>query len=198
VIEPAPSPKASPAAPACWPPLFLRAAVAAAFGLLTVFWQHPDGAAAGWAAAAYLLGTAASLLWLGRVIPSAGPGAAAGSAARGKYLTLILFLLAAVIFILPFGSVFSGWAGGVALLAAGGSELIQGLRSRANSPLARDAITTGAISAGAGVLLALVAPLGYKAVLGVLGGSAVILAVLLVLAGLSYRHDAVSTGQAVN
>ncbi|MCU1574394.1 MAG: hypothetical protein JWO93_2476 [Micrococcaceae bacterium] len=167
-----------------WRPLFVRGALAAAFGLLTVFWQQPNGAPAGWAAAAYLLGTAGSLIWL----RSALPGRVAARA--GMLRTAGFFLLAAIVFALPLGPDRHGWIGGAAVLAAGLSELVLGRRGPAETPLARDGITNGVISAGAGVLLIFVAPLGYKAVMGVLGGSAVILAVLLVLAGLSYRHDA--------
>jgi hypothetical protein len=186
VTEPAPSPfpVAPAAASAPWRPLFVRGALAAAFGLLTVFWQRPSGAPAGWAAAAYLLGTAGSLIWLRSALPGPVP------ARTGMLRTAGFFLLAAIVFVLPLGPGLHGGIGGAAVLAAGLSELVVGRRGRAESPLARDGITNGIISAGAGLLLVLVAPLGYKAVMGVLGGSAVILAVLLVLAGLSYRHDA--------
>jgi hypothetical protein len=63
------------------------------------------------------------------------------------------------------------------------------MRTPALLPLARDWRISGALLILTGIILTLVSGLGSKAQLGVLGGGAMILAVQLLLAGLSYRHD---------
>lgn len=175
-----------------WKPLLLRAIVAAAFGVLTIFWQEPSLAVLVVAGGLYLLATGACALVLARCLPA--DRASAKPVLRAE--AVVLAVGAAVVFVLPSAGVFAA-AASAALLFSGGMELYLGLKHRGRFAAARDWVITGAIGVGTGALLPLFVDLQAHALLGVVGGSAILIAVLLGLAALGYRHDAASAGPAV-
>lgn len=176
-----------------WQPLLVRALVAAAFGALTIFWQEPSGRVMALSGAFYLLGTGAATHWLRERLRGKDP-------TPDSVLTLRLLLFStAVLFV---GGVLTvtlttpelfAISAAAALLIAGAVEIFLGLRHRRSSVIGRDWLITGVVNAATAlVLLALplLAPREPHSVLGVLGGSAIITAVVLLLAALGYRHDA--------
>lgn len=169
-----------------WKPVLARAAAAGALGLLSIFWRDPSIPVMSTAGGLYLLATGASLWLLTRSgsLPADARQLlliAAGAYAVGGALAVVL--QAPLFFALVAGS---------ALLAGGVVETILGVRHRRRHPLATDWLITGPVSLGTAVLLPLFIELEAHALLGVLGGSAIIVAVVLLLAALSYRHDAVN------
>lgn len=172
-------------------PVILRAVVALAFGAVTVFWGAPTAVGAAWCLAAYFVGLAAARAWLLRVQgnapdPRARPARSArlvASAAYGLAAATGLGLGAAPeVTVIAVGSA-------IAFALTGAADLAAGVQGRGRSPIARDEVIAGAVHLGAAVLLPFVAALGAHAVLGVAGGAAIITGVLLVIAGLSLRHD---------
>ncbi|MDP9884383.1 hypothetical protein J2W21_001893 [Sinomonas atrocyanea] len=172
-------------------PVILRALVALAFGAVTVFWGTPTPAGAAWSLAAYFVGLAAARAWLlreeGRAADPAGRPTAAvravASACFGLAAALGLGLGAA-----PAAAVIAV-GGAVALALTGIADVVAAVAGRGRSPLARDELIAGAVHLGAAVLLPFVAGLGAHALLGVAGGAAIITGVLLLIGGLSLRHD---------
>lgn len=176
-----------------WIPVLLRSAVAAAFGILTVFWQSPGVGVLSVAGGLYLLLTAAAV-WRMSVL------AGVQGLARVRSLQLLEAALYAVagIAVLALRTVeaFSA-AAGAALLVGGAVELTLWAKARGAFLPARDWLITGVVSAGtAAILVAVLAmDLGAHAMLGVSGGSAIILAVVLATSGLGARWDARSQAQ---
>jgi len=173
-----------------WKPPLLRGVVAAVFGMVTVFWQQPGGFAAALATALYLLATAATVLWLRTLLPQARAGLRRALGLEIAFLALAGLASVLLYSLLPYAvTVAAG------LILAGASALLAGWRDRKSSQLAKDMLSTSTVTLATGIVLPLFLALGPKALLGVLGGSAIILAVLLLLAGLSYRHDARQAGR---
>lgn len=172
--------------PDLWQPVLLRAAAALAFGAVTIFWTAPSVEVMGWAGGLYLLATGVLLL---RGIPATGfqrdaaPGkmlSAAGAVLAGAGLSLVLL----------HGDLLFGVVAAVGLGVAGALELVCGLKLRGRHVLSRDWITSGAIGLGTAAVLPFFISLGAHALLGVVGGGAIISGVLWVLSGLTLRHDA--------
>lgn len=172
-------------------PVILRALVALAFGAVTVFWGTPTAAGAAWCLAAYFVGLAAARAWLlreeGRAADSGvGPTGAVrvlSSACFGLAAALGLGLAAA-----PEAAVIAVGAA-AAFALTGIADVIAAVAGRGRSPIARDELIAGVVHVGAAVLLPFVAGLGAHALLGVAGGAAIITGVLLLVGGLSLRHD---------
>ncbi|GAB3528295.1 hypothetical protein GCM10027402_29910 [Arthrobacter monumenti] len=188
-----------------WKPLLLRALIAAVFGALTIFWQEPSALVMGISGAFYLIGTGVAIHWLREKLRSARE-------IPDNPLTLRLLRFSAgvllgggvatVTFTTP--EIFSIVVT-VALLLAGAVEIFLGLKHRRTTEIGRDWLITGVVNAATALILPalpLFAPLEPHALLGVLGGSAIITAVVLLLAALGYRHEAQSgkagPSQAVN
>lgn len=164
--------------------------VALAFGAVTVFWGHPTTAGAAWAMAPYLCFLLAAEVWL---IRSELPAPGRASALIGLVPYAGAAVLGIVIAAVPSDAVV-GAAGAAALALVGISDVVRGALARRTpgsgvSPLARDALIAGVVNLGAGILLPFFVAAGPHALLGVAGGAAVITGVLLVVAGLSLRHD---------
>lgn len=173
-----------PASPALWRAFLLHAAVAGAFGLLTIFWSQPSVHVMSVAGGLYFLGLAFAVhltekslreqdavpLWLTRTAP--------------------VFLAVAGLLNLwvHSDSLFSG-TGALALALMGVVYLMVWAKNRGRHMAARDFLLTGVVSVLTGGLLPMFEALGAHALLGVAGGGAVITAVVLSLAALSYRHD---------
>ncbi len=195
-------------AAAFWQPVLIRALVAAAFGAITIFWQEPGRTVMAVAGGLFLL-LSGGAVWLLARQPAA--------AAHRQLLLLqaavlaVTGVLACVFQTVPMFTVLAT----AALLVSGGAELMLGWSNRpsgaakgrpaggagsasapgsasdaAGSVLARDWLITGAVSVGFGLALPFFAYLGPHALLGVLGGAAIIIAVVLLIAALSLRHDA--------
>ena len=165
-----------------WKPFLARAAVSALFGLVTIFWRDPSTLVLSVAGGLYLLLSGAAYLWTHRM---------AHWGARSRLLTDIGggLLLGAGIASLVFTDDRSfAFAGAVALVVAGAAELVRGLSIRAHVA-SRDLVTVGAVGIVTGGILPFVEQLGAHALLGVTGGGALLTAVVLGIAGLSYRHD---------
>lgn len=177
-----------------WKPLLLRGAIAGVFGLATVFWQQPSELGASLATALYLVLTAAAVLWLRTALAAASKKVLTALAIEAAFLVLAGLLALVMHSPVPYSIVV-----GLGLLAVGATGLAAGWRERKGSQLAKDRLSTGAVMLATGVILPFFIPMGTKALMGVVGGSAIILAVLLLLASLSYRHDELqSGGKAVN
>ncbi len=158
--------------------MLLRAAIALAFGALTVFWGAPSVQVLAWALGLYLLATAFAVLRSG-----SAPLAVAAVVALGG--------VAALLFQSDAGVTLSA---STALLVLGVWELVQGLRQRGRQVLARDWLISGVVGVGTAALLPFFTNLGAHALLGVAGGGAIISGVLWTLSGLSLRHDAGGRG----
>ena len=167
---------------AMWKPLLARAAISAVFGVLTIFWREPSTAVLSVLGGLYLLFLGATYLWTHRVL---------GVRERPSALTLVggaaLGAAGVATLILVEDSTFA-FAGAAALVLAGVVELVRGLAVRGHVA-ARDLVTVGVVAAATGAILPFFEHLGAHALLGVSGGGALITAVVLGIAALSYRHD---------
>lgn len=175
-----------PAAADAWQPVLVRAAIALAFGAVTIFWASPSEEAMGWLGGGYLLATGVVLIW-----GAGGSGLSAGSRPH-RALSLGAAVLAGAGFALilvPGSLVFASLAA-AGLGLAGAVETYLGLAFRGRSVLARDWVASGLVGLGTAAALPFFAGLGPHALLGVAGGGAIIAGVLWALAGLSLRHDA--------
>lgn len=172
----------NPGAP--WGPMLVRSLVAAVYGVLTIFWQDPTEPVLAYAGGAFLLLTGAAL------IPML-------SAARGHGTVRPLLLAEAAVYvlagaatlILSSAEVFRVTAA-AALILGGAVELFLWVKQRRAFLPARDWLITGAASLVSGLLVPVVYPLGVRALLGVTGGAAIIIAVIVAISALGARHDA--------
>ncbi|MCQ1994055.1 hypothetical protein [Arthrobacter sp. zg-Y1171] len=171
----------NPGAP--WGPMLVRSMVAAVYGVLTVFWQDPTEPVLVVAGGTYLLLTGVAL-W-----PML-------TAARGHGNVRAFLLVEAAAYVLAgaatlvFASAEAFRAAAAAALILGGAlEIILWVRNRSGFLPARDWLITGAAALGAGILVPLVYSLGVRALLGVTGGAAIIIAVIVAISALGARHD---------
>ncbi|AUZ88095.1 hypothetical protein CVO76_10975 [Arthrobacter agilis] len=174
-----------------WKPFLARAGVGAVFGLVTVFWRERSTLVMSVAGGLYLLLTGAAYLWTHRLpyrasrtrlLPDIGGGLLLGAG------------IASLVFLDDRSFAF---AGAVALVVAGGVEVLLGLTAR-GSVMARDLVIVGTVAVVTGALLPLVEHLGAHALLGVAGGGALLTAVVLGIAALSYRHDSALSAPATS
>ncbi|GAB3533166.1 hypothetical protein GCM10027403_06630 [Arthrobacter tecti] len=173
------------ASPALWRAFLLRAAAAGAFGLLTIFWGQPSVHVLSVAGGLYFLATAATVFLQERSLRAqdAAPAWLTGTAP-------VLLVVAGLLNLwIHTDAMFAG-TGALVLIVSGVVDVVVGIRNRGRHAAARDFLLVGVVSVLTGALLPLFQPLGAHALLGVSGGGAVITAVLLALAALSYRHDA--------
>lgn len=183
---PAESLPAAESRPGLWKPLVYRAAAALAFGALTIFWATPSVTGMGIAGGAYF---AATGLLLFKMVSTAGvsgrrPGkllSAGASAMVGAGVAAVAFqgdLLFAII-------------GAVGLGVLGLAEISAGILAKGHT-LGRDWLISGVVALGTAAVLPFFFGLGAHALLGVVGGGAIITGVLWMLSGLTIRHEAVS------
>ncbi|WP_156135028.1 hypothetical protein [Arthrobacter sp. L77] len=165
-----------------WRPFLVRAVVSGVFGLLTIFWREPSTLVMSIVGGLYFLLVGAAYLWTHRMRHwGAGP----------RVLTDIggglLLGAGAAVLVLRTEAGFA-FAGAAALVVAGAAELVRGLAARGHAA-ARDLVVVGVVGIATGAILPFVEPLGAHALLGVTGGGALLTAVVLGIAALSYRHD---------
>ncbi|ADX75007.1 hypothetical protein Asphe3_39190 [Pseudarthrobacter phenanthrenivorans Sphe3] len=172
--------------PDLWQPVLLRSVAALVFGAVTIFWAAPSVEVMGWAGGLYLLATGALLL------RSVGATGFQRDAAPGKMLSAAGAVLAGAGFslVLLHGDLVFGVVAAAGLGVAGALELACGLTLRGRHVLARDWIASGVVGLGTAAVLPFFISLGAHALLGVVGGGAIISGVLWVLSGLTLRHDA--------
>ncbi|MFP5366230.1 MAG: hypothetical protein ACLGIS_05125 [Actinomycetes bacterium] len=172
--------------PDLWQPVLLRSVAALVFGAVTIFWAAPSVEVMGWAGGLYLLATGVLLL------RSVGATGFQRDAAPGKMLSAAGAVLAGAGFslVLLHGDLVFGVVAAAGLGVAGALELACGLTLRGRHVLARDWIASGVVGLGTAAVLPFFISLGAHALLGVVGGGAIIAGVLWVLSGLTLRHDA--------
>ncbi len=165
-----------------WKPLLARAVVSAVFGLVTIFWREPSTSVMSLAGGLYLVLSGVAYLWTHRMVHRG---------ASSKLLTSIgggLLLGAGIASLAVVDDRSFAFAGALALVVAGLAELARGLAVRGHAA-ARDFVVVGAVGLVTGVILPFVEDLGAHALLGVTGGGALLTAVVLGIAALTYRHD---------
>ena len=171
-----------------WVPILLRSATAAAFGILTVFWQSPGVSVLSAAGGLYLLLTAVAVWRM-----AALAGASRQAQVRSLQLLEAAGYAVAGLAVLALRSVDVFWiAAGAAFLVGGVVELYLWVKARKAFLPARDWLITGVVSIGTAAILVAVQAmgLGAHAMLGVSGGAAIIIAVVLATSGLGARWDA--------
>ncbi|KAD4059764.1 hypothetical protein GD627_01320 [Arthrobacter yangruifuii] len=171
----------NPGAP--WGPMLVRSAVAAVYGVLTIFWQEPTEPVLVVAGGTYLLLTGVAL-W---------PMLAAARD-HGRVRAVLLVEAAAYVLAGAATLIFASAeafrvAAAAALILGGVLEILLWVRNRASFLPARDWLITGAAALTAGILVPVVYELGVRALLGVTGGAAIITAVIVVISALGARHD---------
>lgn len=172
---------------AYWKPLLIRAALAAAVGLTSVFWAAPPLQVLGLILAAFFVANAALLRRL--IASEETPGAARVALAA----TAVAWLAAGVVLVfLPTvagvtAAAAAGW------IAGGAGQIAAWARTRKAFVPARDWALTGLVETGIGVGLLLFWGVDAHGIFGIGGGGQVIVAVFVAIAALGYRHDAVST-----
>lgn len=180
--SPAPGSDADTAELLVWKPFLARAVVSAVFGLVTIFWREPSTSVMSLAGGLYLVLSGVGYLWTHQMVHR-------GS--TSKLLTGIgggLLLGAGIASLAIVDDRSFAFAGALALVVAGFAELARGLAVRGHAA-SRDFVIVGAVSLATGVILPFVEDLGAHALLGVTGGGALLTAVVLGIAALSYRHD---------
>ncbi len=171
-----------------WVPILLRSVTAAAFGILTIFWQSPGVAVLSFAGGLYLLLTGVSVWRMAVLAGTSGePRIRSMQLLEAAVYALAGIAAAALQSVEAFLA-----AGGLALVVGGAVELYFWTKSRKAFLPARDWLITGVVSLGTAIILAIVQlmGLGAHAMLGVTGGSAIIIAVMLATSGLGARWDA--------
>ncbi|WP_285728015.1 DUF308 domain-containing protein [Psychromicrobium xiongbiense] len=189
--HPTSSPKAAKPTPELelWKPVLFRAVVALLFGLLSVFWPDMPQLIRGLVTGVYFVASGLAVFTLHR------------TAQRSRTSSRTLFgpwlLLESALWLVGGIAVALAWSGelfivlaAVTLLAAGVMEFLLGLQFRQRTVLGRDWLITGTVGLLGGVILLLLGHAAARAPIGVLGGVAVVIGVVLLLAALSYRHDA--------
>lgn len=177
-----------------WKPVLLRALVCLVFGAVTVFWAKPSEAGTGVAAGLYFLATACAQVMLLRQLrfPKTDRAFIA--------LALPAGIMAAygLSFLINSRLEFIGFNAAAALFLLGLGEVYLGIKYRRRHVLARDWLTAGVVGIGTAAVLPFFTALGPHALLGVVGGGAIITGALLLLAALTIRFDAAKPAQAVN
>lgn len=167
-----------------WKPILIRALIAVIFGLTTVFLQEPGLGVLKYGLAAYFVFSGSGLWeYLRRdPVPEKMRGPLSIAAA--------VFMLGAIALLFAGSVLVAGIIAAVALIGAGAAELVAWARHRKDFVPARDQLYTGLVGALSGVGLLLFLHLDAHGLLGIVGGGAIIIAVVLAISGFGFRHDA--------
>ncbi|WP_144790214.1 DUF308 domain-containing protein [Kocuria palustris] len=171
-------------------PTLVRALVTLAFAAGTIFVTAPGLGLSIWLLGLWMAAVGVCVLWTdlrAREHPSLDLGTLA-SVPRSTGVMWILGGIAVVM--IPETAAVLALVASVVLFLAGLPEGWVGTSRRSQHPLARDWQIAGLVTAAAAIGVLLVAGLGPHAILGVVGGAAIISGVLLLLGALSLRHDA--------
>ncbi|GAA1659306.1 hypothetical protein GCM10010977_08300 [Citricoccus zhacaiensis] len=167
-----------------WKPIIIRALIAAIFGLTTVFLQDFGLPVLKYGLAAYFVFSGSGLWEYLRRDP-------VPEKMRGPLSIAAALFMAGAIALLFAGTEFvAGIIAAVALIGSGLAEFVAWLQYRKAFVPARDQLYTGAVGALSGVGLLLFLHLDAHGLLGIVGGGAIIIAVLLAISGFGFRHDA--------
>lgn len=167
-----------------WKPILVRALIAAIFGLTTVFLQEPGLGVLKYGLAAYFVFSGSGLWeYLRRdPVPEGMRGPLSIAAA--------VFMLGAIALLFAGTPFVAGLIAGIALIGSGLAEVVAWARYRRDFVPARDQLYTGAVGILSGVGLLVFLHLDPHGMLGIAGGGAIIIAVLLAISGFGFRHDA--------
>ncbi|NHU85395.1 hypothetical protein GWK18_07285 [Kocuria sp. JC486] len=170
-------------------PTLLRAAVNLVFAAATIFITSPSQTLGTWLIAAWFAGTGISILWTERRNGDHPALSLDGLEASQRSVGYLALLGAAAVVLL--GGELAGLALVVSVVLAlvGLPELWIGSTRRRTHPLGRDWLLTGLVAVAAAVGVLLVSYVDIHALLGVVGGAAIISGVFLAIAGLTLRQD---------
>lgn len=167
-----------------WKPILVRALIAVIFGLTTVFLQEPGLGVLKYGLAAYFVFSGSGLWEYLRRDP-------VPERMRGPLSIAAAVLMLGAIALLFAGSVFvAGIIAAAALIGSGAAELVAWAQHRKAFVPARDQLYTGLVGALSGVGLLLFPNLDAHGLLGIVGGGAIVIAVVLAISGFGFRHDA--------
>jgi hypothetical protein len=167
-----------------WKPILVRALIAAIFGLTTVFLQEPGLGVLKYGLAAYFVFSGSGLWEYLRRDP-------VPEGMRGPLSVAAAVLMLGAIALLFTGTPFvAGLIAAIALIGSGLAEVVAWARYRREFVPARDQLYTGAVGILSGIGLLLFLHLDPHGMLGIVGGGAIIIAVLLAISGFGFRHDA--------
>lgn len=178
-----------------WQPLLMRSMITLLFGLITVFFGISDVVGLSLNIGWYFLLLAAVQFWFVKRLDldSSSPRRTALWASAG------ILAIAGVVIFISINLSIAAWVAAAALALSGFAELFAafykspGQVSSANArpaPIASDWVISGILTLGTGLLLPFFIGIGAHAVLGVVGGGALILGTLWLLSALTMRHDA--------
>ena len=161
-----------------------RAATAAGFALLSIFWPAASNQVLAYALAAFMV-VSAKFLWDYSSAPSAP------KSVRGLYAgAAVIMILAGLVMALRPETLVVAIAGASAWIVAGVLEIMVFFRHRTAFLPFKDQLVTGFVSVGAGASLLMGLQLDAHALLGLAGGGAIILAVFELISAFGLRHAA--------
>ncbi|MCR8675119.1 hypothetical protein NWP10_04755 [Micrococcus sp. HG099] len=166
-------------------PILIRAVVALAFGLTTVFVAAPGLTWMKVSLALYLAFSGSAMWEYLRREPVPVAMRSPLSMAAAAWMLGVIVLL----FLDTPASV--GLAAAAALVLGGAAELVAWARHRREFIPARDQLWTGLVGllSGLGVAFGALQGFGPHALLGIAGGGAIIIGVLLLVSGLGFHHE---------
>lgn len=170
-------------------PTLVRALLTLVFAACTIFVTDPSLGFSIWLLGLWMAAVGACVLWSdlrSREHESLDLGGLA-SVPRSTGIMWVLGGIAVVM--IPSSADMLALVASVVLFLVGLPEGWLGTSRRGLHPLAKDWQIVGLVTAAAAIGVLLVAGLGPHAILGVVGGAAIISGVLLLLAGLTLRHD---------
>jgi hypothetical protein len=167
-----------------WKPILVRALIAAIFGLTTVFLQEPGLGVLKYGLAAYFVFSGSGLWEYLRRDP-------VPEAMRGPLsLAAAVFMVGAIALLFAGTPFIAGLIAAIALIGSGLAEVVAWARHRREFVPARDQLYTGTVGILSGIGLLVFLRLDPHGMLGIVGGGAIIIAVLLAISGFGFRHDA--------
>lgn len=165
-------------------PVMGRAATAAGFALLSIFWPGATNQVLAYSLAAFMV-ISAKFLWDYACAPSAP------KQVRGLYaVAAVGMILAGLVMAFRPETLVIGIAAAAAWIIAGALEIVVYIRHRAGFAPFKDQLVTGFVSLGAGAALLLGLDMDAHALLGLAGGGAIILAVFELISAFGLRHAA--------
>lgn len=165
-------------------PVMGRAVTAAVFAVVSIFWPNATVQVLAYGLAAFMV-VSAKFMWDYAKAPSAP------QAARGLYgmAALVMILSGLTMAIFP-QTVLVGIAASMAFIIAGLLEIVVFFRHREGFAPFRDQLVTGFVGVGVGGALLFALNMDAHALLGLVGGGAIILAVFELISAFGLRHDA--------